>query len=129
MPASVPLKIGFAFLEECVQAFQTIMRLEAMPLQADLFVKRSFDFLAVFLNHTLFYITLRESRSGGNAFRYLLGFGFQLIRGNHATDDAQAQSVFGGKHLAGVEQFGRARGAYDARQEVCTAEIGEQTDL
>src|SRR5277367_489314 len=55
MPASVPLEIGFTFLEERVQAFQTIMRFEAMPLQADLFVERRFEFLAVFLNHAMFY--------------------------------------------------------------------------
>src|ERR1700733_13780455 len=115
VPASVACKIWFTFLEERVQAFQAIMRFEAMPLQADLFVERGFQLLAVFLNHAMFYITLRETRSGGNALSELFGFSFQLIGGNHATDDSQAKRFIRGQHLAGIEQLGRARGANNPR--------------
>src|SRR5277367_1799287 len=100
-----------------------------MALQADLFVERGFQVLALFAAHAMFYVTLRKAGSSGYTFRELPGFGFQLIRRNHAADDAQAQGVFCGERLPGVEQFRRARGADDARQEVCTAEIGEQADL
>lgn len=72
MPALVPLKIGFTFLDKCVQAFQTIMRFEAMPLEANLFIERGFELLALFLDHAMFYVALREARAGGDAFSELL---------------------------------------------------------
>ncbi len=100
-----------------------------MPLQANLFIERGFEVLAMFAAHAMFHVALREAGSGGDAFGELFGFSFQLIGGNHAADDSQAQGVVRRKHLAGIKQFRGARGAHDPRQEICAAEIGEQADL
>src|SRR5580704_11051261 len=90
---SVPFKIGLTLLEECVQAFQEIMRFEAMPLQANLFIERFFEILTMLAAHAMFHVALRETCPSGDAFRELFGFSFQLIGGNHAADDSQAQGV------------------------------------
>ena len=63
-----------------------------MPLQANFFVERCFQVFALFRTHAMFYVTLRETGSVGNAFGELLGFCFQLVGGDYAADDAQAKA-------------------------------------
>src|SRR5277367_2048670 len=99
------------------------MGFEAMPLQANFLVERGFQVFALFGDHAMFYVTLRETSAAGDAFRKLPGFCFQLVGGDYTANDSQAEGVVRRKHLRGIEQFGGARRTDDSGKKIGAAEI------
>src|SRR5215468_3655611 len=123
------LKLGLALFMERADAFQAVVRVEAIHLHLHFMVERAHQVIFVAMENGLFYGADGKLRPFSDFLGKSGDRGLELVRRVEMIDDPQAVRSGGVNHFPGVEHFRSDRWANELRQEVGSAVIGEQSDF
>src|SRR5215475_841358 len=84
------LKLGLALFMERANAFQAVLRVEAIHLDLEFVVQRAHQILFIAMEDGLFYLANGKLRPLRNFLGKRADRGLELVRGKNVVDDAQA---------------------------------------